>query len=461
MSSLGRQISIGLAIQSLAVLSVVCAAVYWWARTATLDQEAELLEQQHVQLAHLLMEARSHRDEALLRHKIDDVLVAQDDLLTVEIQRDDGTVFYRRVRPAPASTARAARTALPSPAGTDASWSLRVVLDTDADRAALRLLAVSLIAAAAGGAALISIGGSFLVRRGLRPLNQLVTQVQELSAETLSQRIDGLAQPDELRELVLRFNDLLSRLQQAYRQLESFNADVAHELSTPLATLMGGTEIALCRDRPVEELRKVLASNLEELNRLAGIVRDMLFLARADHGEAAQRGIRQALAPIVRSVVYCHRSELDKRALMVEVSGDAEAAVDKALVDRGLSNLLANAIRHAWPGSCIRVTVQAHADEVSLQVQNDGPPVEPEALKRFFDRFYRGDTSRTNANQHHGLGLSIVAAIARMHGGAPFATARGDRITVGWSFASAKPDTVAAGAAGPSHAPDRSGSRRS
>ncbi|TAL20261.1 MAG: HAMP domain-containing protein, partial [Aquabacterium sp.] len=242
MSSLGRQISIGLAVQSLAVLSVVCAAVYWWARSATLDQEAELLEQQHVQITHLLTEARTHRDEALLRHKIDDVLVAQDDLLTVEIQRDDGSVFYRRVRPAPASTARAVRTVLPSPEGADASWSLRVVLDTDADRAALRLLAVSLIAAAAGGAALISIGGSLLVRRGLRPLNQLVSQIQELSAETLSQRIDGLAQPEELRDMVTRFNDLLSRLQQAYRQLESFNADVAHELSTPLATLMGGTE---------------------------------------------------------------------------------------------------------------------------------------------------------------------------------------------------------------------------
>lgn len=461
MSSLGRQISIGLAIQSLAVLSVVCAAVYWWARSATLDQEAELLEQQHVQLAHLLTEARSHRDEALLRHKIDDVLVAQDDLLTVEIQRDDGTVFYRRVRPAPASTARAARTVLPSPADTDVSWSLRVVLDTDADRAALRLLAVSLIAAAAGGAALISIGGSLLVRRGLRPLDQLVTQIQELSVETWSQRIDGLAQPDELRELVLRFNDLLARLQQAYRQLESFNADVAHELSTPLATLMGGTEIALCRDRPVEELRNILASNLEELNRLAGIVRDMLFLARADHGEAAQRGVRQPLAPIVRGVVYCHRSELDKRELAVEVSGDAEAAVDKALVERGLSNLLANAIRHAWPGSCIHVVVQAQEDEVRLQVQNDGPPVEPEQLKRFFDRFYRGDASRTNANRHHGLGLSIVAAVARMHGGAPFAMSRGDRITVGWSFAPSGTNTTAADGVSPSRAPGHSGSRRS
>lgn len=433
MNSLAWRMSLGLALQSLAVLAVVSLGVYGWGYVSTRDQQDALLAQQRTLLDHLFREARTGNDETLLRHKIDDALVAQE-LLTVEVVRDDGSVFYRRVRPSPARSARVVRSELPAPNSNRPDWTLRIVLSTDTDQAALRLLAASLIAATAVGTLLISLGGSVLVRRGLRPIDALVQQIQALSAHTLARRVDGSAQPAELRDLVDQFNALLIRLQQAYRQLESFNADVAHELATPLTTLIGGTELALRRPRSTDELRNVMISNLEELNRLSGIVRDMLFLAHADHGASVRSETLVALAPLAHKVVERHQAEAARRCLSMEVRGEASAGVDAGLIDRALSNLLSNALRYATPESKVQVTISSDERDAFVAVENDGIPVRADRLERFFERFYRGDAARSNAVAHHGLGLSIVDAISRMHGGMPFAHSAAGRTVVGVSL---------------------------
>lgn len=134
---------------------------------------------------------------------------------------------------------------------------------------------------------------AWLVRRGLAPLHSLVEQTRQLGAQDLSRdwqkRLDDSNQPQELRPLIAQFNALLERLAVAYRQMEAFNADVAHELNTPLTTLISSCELALRKPRDAEELRDILASNLEDLQRMAGIVADMLFLSHADRGQSAHR----------------------------------------------------------------------------------------------------------------------------------------------------------------------------
>jgi two-component system heavy metal sensor histidine kinase CusS len=131
------------------------------------------------------------------------------------------------------------------------------------------------------------------VRRGLQPLQALARQTQAIAPDRLSDRLH-LAHPvEELQPWIDQFNGLMDRLQRAYVQLEGFNADVAHELRTPLANVMGQTEVALSRERSPEALRETLVSNLEEMQRLAALVNDMLFLSQSDRGAVARGGPRR------------------------------------------------------------------------------------------------------------------------------------------------------------------------
>jgi two-component system, OmpR family, heavy metal sensor histidine kinase CusS len=223
-------------------------------------------------------------------------------------------------------------------------------------------------------------------------------------------------------------------LSQAYEQLEGFNADVAHELCTPLATLISSTELALRRARGAEELREVLGSNLEELQRVAGIVQDMLFLSQADRGSSARRVATASLAGVARQVADYHDAALDDAGVRVEVIGDTGGEFDLPLLQRALSNLVANATRYSARGSTIRIEIDAlTGGEVRLAVANHGATIEPAHLPRLFDRFFRGDRARSGAHQNHGLGLAIVAAIARMHGGRPFASSASGITSIGFT----------------------------
>ena len=142
---------------------------------------------------------------------------------------------------------------------------------------------------------------------------------------------------------VVQFNAVLDRAEQAYAQLESFNADVAHELQTPLANLIGAVEVELARPRAPEELEEALLSALEEARRMSQIVVDMLFLTRADRGAVARRSAPLSLADQAGIVVEFHEAMLESAGLRVQVCGDALLSVDVSLVRRAISNLLGNA----------------------------------------------------------------------------------------------------------------------
>jgi two-component system heavy metal sensor histidine kinase CusS len=299
---------------------------------------------------------------------------------------------------------------------------------------------------------LVAAAVAWTVRRALTPVRELAQQTMAISAQRLSARLSLTDPAAELRPWVDQFNALMERLERAYVQLEAFNADVAHELRTPLAALIGHTELALSRERSAEALRDTLGSNLEELQRLSAMVNDMLFLASADRGARARRGGPVSLAALAREVVEFHEATLEDASLAVHIEGDATLAVDEPLVKRALSNLIGNATRFADPGSAITVQIEpgpgpgpgalAPSPEVRIAVANRGAGIEPALLPRIFDRFVRADTARCGSadgagSSHHGLGLAIVAAIARMHGGAPLASSQEGTTRVGFSLAGA------------------------
>ena len=309
--SLGRRLSTWLALQSLAGLSVVCVAVYAVTHVNLEARQIEALTQKQTQVRHLLTEEPQRGDASTLTHKLDDFFVGHQDL-ALSLARPDGSVFYQRaVGESSPGSARVASFEVAAPATAPDKLTAVLTLDTGDDRQLLRRLALTLLAAALGGAALVSVGGFVLVRLGLRPVRELVEQTRLLAADTLHRRLDGSGQAEELEPLIAQFNELLGRLSQAYEQLEGFNADVAHELCTPLATLISSTELALRRARGGEELREVLGSNLEELQRVAGIVQDMLFLSQADRGSSARRVATASLAGVARQVADYHDAALD------------------------------------------------------------------------------------------------------------------------------------------------------
>ena len=259
----------------------------------------------------------------------------------------------------------------------------------------------------------------------------------------MAQRLQVERLPDELSDLGEAFNGALDRLERAYKQLEAFNADVAHELRTPLANLIGSTQVALSRERSAAQFQDVLQSNLEELERLRSIINDMLFLARADQGEAATGLVRTAIADEVRKTIEFFEFVLDELGATVRIEGDVAAAapIETALFRRAMSNLLQNAIEHSAPGAQLTVDIAQQPASVRITVSNPGEPIADFHLQRLFDRFYRVDAARQGQREHrgHGLGLAIVKAVAEMHGGGVIAASAGGITTIGFSVPLARP----------------------
>lgn len=312
-----------------------------------------------------------------------------------------------------------------------------VAIDSTPFVETLQAFTVGLVGLTIGGALLAALLGHYIAGVGLRPLGKLSRDAQALTPDRLSERLQVADLPPELSKLSASFNGALDRLETAYQQLEAFNADVAHELRTPLTNLIGQTQVALSRERACDELKEVLHSNLEELDRLRGVVNDMLFLARADRGETVPDRVEVSLAEEIDRTVEFLEFILEEAGVRVRIEGDVRAGIQTALFQRAVINLLQNAVEHTPRGAEIVVHVQQQDSAVRVSVQNPGETIATEHLSRLFDRFYRADSARSGGGGNHGLGLAIVKAVATMHGGSVFAESRASVTTIGFTVATA------------------------
>ena len=431
--SLGTGLSRWLALLFLMGLGTVCAIVYcatYWSLTKRQDEE---MSGKLGVVRHLLAETREERNLVDLQHELEHYFAAHPNLLLMLRRADGSLLFASKTAPFEARTRQVEFT---TPWALDRTGLVqgRLVLDTSADDRLLKRLMLVILFCVSVGTAIVSTGAFLLVRRAFAPVHRLAQQTHSLSPDNLSVRLDGTGQAEELQPLIGQFNSLLERLERAYVQLEGFNANVAHELRTPLTTLIGQSELAISRPRGAEDLRDIIASNLEELQRLAGIVNDVLFLAHADCGAKARRTTVKSLAAVATSVADFHDASLLERQLVVKVNGDAAADVDVSLLQRAMSNLLSNATRYATPHSTIEVSLEPQDQNISLTVTNSGTEISGEQLPLIFNRFHRIAADRGNGDSHHGLGLAIVAAIARMHDGSTYAYSSGGRTSVGMSI---------------------------
>ena len=259
--------------------------------------------------------------------------------------------------------------------------------------------------------------GWFAAHRGLAPLRRVTDTARRLSARQLDQRLAVDDAPLEVRNHVDAFNGMLARLEAAFQRLADYSADIAHELRTPISNLMTQTQVALSRPRTTDEYQDILASNLEEYERIARMVSDMLFLAKAEGNTLAHAGESIDLAHEADALIDFYEALADERQVRIIRRGQASVHGDRLMLRRALSNLLSNALRHTPAGGEITIAIDADAIAVRMAVSNVGDPIDADQLERIFDRFHRGSTQRARHGEGAGLGLAITRSIVRAHGG--------------------------------------------
>jgi two-component system, OmpR family, heavy metal sensor histidine kinase CusS len=415
--SLSGRLTGGLALFSLSVLGVLFFGVYFATKTNLEEKQSLHLKNTIIAINHLIESPKDHQTPISLLHDLED-LVHGDRDVHLKLIENAGRIHYISKSNAWPQGAQTIALTFPEERRIAQYSKAVVALDTSRDQALLGKFSAILLAAALIGCGTIALGGFVIVRQGLYPVRALAEQTRQLATLSLGERLDTQGSPDELVLLVDQFNELLNLLEKAYLQLESFNANVAHELRTPLAVMIANCELALRGSDSADQLREYIGSNLEDLQSLSGIISDMLFLSHADRGEKARRTPIANLSALCAEVVEYYEALFLDAGLNCIVEGDVSGSFDGALLRRAVSNLLNNATRHAEPGSTIQIRIKP--DEkggVSLSVSNRGTPISAESLPHIFDRFYRVDTSRMSSSQNHGLGLAIVSAIARMHDG--------------------------------------------
>jgi two-component system, OmpR family, heavy metal sensor histidine kinase CusS len=273
---------------------------------------------------------------------------------------------------------------------------------------------------ALGIALVLCAGAGYLIaRRGLRPLADITATARRIRSTTLNERLDDADLPAELRTLAETFNEMLDRLEESFERLARFSADIAHELRTPVNNLRGEAEVALARLRSPEEYRDVLGSCLEEYGRLTRLIDSLLFLARAESGQAAPAGEVLDVGAELKAVREFYEAAAAEGGvtLVVRASPRVAAAFDRPLFQRAVGNLVANALAHTPAGGTVTLTAATEDDTARIEVSDTGTGIAPEHLPHVFDRFYRADPSRTSTAGNVGLGLALVKSIAALHGG--------------------------------------------
>lgn len=325
-----------------------------------------------------------------------------------------------RIWQAPALGTTAALLSLSGQARLRDGTTLMVVLTVHrtADRRLLRGFVDSALVRVPWILLCIGFGAWLLVYRSLRPLRRFRRAVASISARHLQARIDTAGLPVELQELARAFNKMLESLDDSVQRLSEFSADLAHEMRTPLSNLLGQTQVVLGQARSPEAYRVVLESNVEELERLSRLVRDMLFLAYADEARTALRREPLRLADEARIVVDYFLFAAEDKHLDFQVLGEQTVFADRSLLRRALSNLVSNALRHARSGTSIVLRLgRLMRGEVWIAVENEGEGIEPRHCLRLFERFYRAHPQTVRGQGSTGLGLAIVRSIMDLHEG--------------------------------------------
>jgi len=267
----------------------------------------------------------------------------------------------------------------------------------------------------------LCLGCWFLADRLVAPIIDATGSAREINADNLSRRLPSTSHRDELGQMVGTLNQMLERLESAFRRVRQFSGDASHELRTPLTILRGETEVALRWAKKPEEFRDMLRSNLEEIDRMERIIESLLVLSKSEAGELTLELKAFSLSDLVQAL-YLQAQTLGETKhiavnLRVEVDEELSIRGDELRLRQMLLNLIANGIKYTDDGGSLELALLREGDMARIDVSDTGIGIPYEALPHVFDRFYRVDKARNRMDGGSGLGLSIVKSIAEAHGG--------------------------------------------
>jgi two-component system heavy metal sensor histidine kinase CusS len=294
-------------------------------------------------------------------------------------------------------------------------YTIQVAQDRSSDEQLKRRFGLLLGVVLAGsilGSAIIAIT---VAKRGLRPLGEMTQSLERIGPAHLNERVAPAGWPRELQPLAIAFDAMLARLEDSFTRLSQFSADLAHELRTPVANILGEGQVALTRERTPGEYREVIESAIAECERLSGIVDNLLFVARVD---AAREPIERKKfdgGAAVEKIAAFYRTLAEDRHVAIHCSSEGEIYADPVLFERAVSNLVDNAMRFTPDGGEIKISTMIRDGHSKIAVSDNGCGIAAEHLPRVFDRFYRADPSRSAGGA--GLGLALVKSIVDLHGG--------------------------------------------
>jgi two-component system OmpR family sensor kinase len=292
----------------------------------------------------------------------------------------------------------------------------------------------------------------FLVRRGLRPLEDIGATAGAIAAGDLSRRVEPAEERTEVGRLGLALNSMLGQIESAFsaqqeseNRLRRFIADASHELRTPLTSIRGYAELFRrgAADRP-EDLAKAMRRIEEESARMGVLVDDLLLLARLDQGRPLEQEVVD-LSKVATDTVDDAQAVEPDRPISLDAAPNVTVTGDDVRLRQVVANLLSNARQHTPPATPVHVRVATEDGTAVLEVADEGPGLTPEQASRAFERFYRAEGSRARTHGGTGLGLAIVAAIAEAHGGKvtlDTAPGQGARFRVELPLASVSPVTT-------------------
>jgi len=303
----------------------------------------------------------------------------------------------------------------------DAAGAVVLVVARDASALEARLASLRWVLLAAWGVAMaIALAmTAMIVRRGLKPLSTLASQIGTIREDDLGKRIPPSDMPTELAPVRHRLNELLDRLQAAFKRERRFTADAAHELRTPLAGMRTTIEVAVSRDRPADEHAQSLAECLDIAKHMQSTVECLLMLSRLDANEVTFQHDPVNLGDVIET---CWQGQADQArhadlTYHNTVAPDLACLCDASHLAIIFTNLLANAVQYADRGGTINVTARAAVSQVEITVANTGCTLTAEQVSHVFERFWQGDEARSRTGVHSGLGLSLVQRIATGLGG--------------------------------------------
>jgi len=264
---------------------------------------------------------------------------------------------------------------------------------------------------------LATLGGWFMARRALSGVEEVTKTAVAISEGAMENRVPLSGRGDEIDRLAGVFNHMLNRIQSLMIEMREVTDNIAHDLKTPITRIRGLTEIALTREKSLDEYQTMAESIAEECDRLSAMINTMLDISETKAGVRTLDVDEVDLSALVKEAGDLFQPLAKERGLQVELNTPPQCLLqgDKGKLQRVFANLLDNAIKYTPTGGSITVAFKEYPKEVAISVSDTGIGISSEEIVHIFDRFFRADGSRSQPGA--GLGLSLVRAIVRRHGG--------------------------------------------